>query len=386
MPSKQKKRKICFVITSKIHYARNKLILKELKKRKDIELQIIVGGSAILPQHGDVPQLLEQDGFLYDGKITMNLEGGDTLAMAKTTGLGIIEFTTSFDNLKPDIVIVRGDRFEILAATIAASYLNIPVAHIEGGDVTGSIDEAVRHSITKLSHIHFVTNNKSGERVRAMGENPKYIFNYGAPELEFVAQNSFDITTNDVNKLGVGDIVDIEKPFLVVMQHPVTTELGDNRRHVEETLHAVHNLGVPTIWFWPNIDAGTDEISKGIRSFREKNNPEHVRFIKYLPPEQFIGLLKKAWCLVGNSSAGIKESTLLGLPVVNVGTRQNGRMRGKNVIDTPHKRTIIKKAIEKQIKRNKYKSDTLYYKKGTAKKIAEKLAKISLYQQKRFHE
>ncbi|MAZ41022.1 UDP-N-acetylglucosamine 2-epimerase (hydrolyzing) [bacterium] len=387
MPAiKKKKRKICFVITSKIHYGRSKTILEALKKRADIELQIVVGGSAILPNYGDVLSLMERDGFSWNEKITMSLEGGDPVAMAKTTGIGIVEFTTAFDNLRPDVVVVRGDRFEILAATVAAAYLNIPVAHIEGGDITGSIDESVRHAITKLAHVHFVTNDESKNRVLKMGENPKYIFNYGAPELDFVAQNSFTVTNDYINKIGVGDLVDIEKPYVMVMQHPVTTEFGNNRKHIEETLHAIHELGIPALWFWPNIDAGTDEISKGIRVFRERKKPENIRFIKYVSPEEFIGLLKKTICLVGNSSAGIKECSLLGTPAVNVGIRQQGRMRGNNILDVPHKKEDIKKAIEKQIKNGKYKQQKSYYKKGTGEKIAERLAKMSLYQQKRFHE
>lgn len=383
---KRQKRKICFVITSKIHYGRSKTILEALQARDDVELQIVVGGSAILPNYGDVLSLMKKDGFPWNERITMNLEGGDPVAMAKTTGLGIIEFTTAFDNLDPDVVVVRGDRFEVLAATIAAAYLNIPVAHIEGGDVTGSIDESVRHSITKLSHIHFVTNEESRKRVLRMGEHPKYIFNYGAPELDFVVRNKFTVTNEYINRIGVGDVVNIEKPYIIVMQHPVTTEFGKNRKHIEETLHAVHELGVPAIWFWPNIDAGTDEVSKGIRVFRERKDPKHIRFIKYLSPEEFIGLLKKSVCLIGNSSAGIKECSILGTPVVNIGNRQHGRIKGEHIIDTPHKKNHIKLAIQKQLEVKRYKPQKTYHKKGTGEKIAHKLATIPLYQQKRFYD
>ena len=153
-------RKICAIITSNIHYARNKLILREIQKRKNLELQIVVGASAILPAYGDVLKLMEKDGFKLNAKITMTLEGGNPIAMAKTTGIGITEFATTFDNLTPDIVLVRADRYEVLSAAVAAAYLNIPVAHIEGGDVTGTIDESVRHAVTKLSHIHFATNEE----------------------------------------------------------------------------------------------------------------------------------------------------------------------------------------------------------------------------------
>jgi len=382
----KKKRKVCFIITSHIHYGRSKLILEELKKNKNVELQIIVGASAILPNYGDVLSLLKKDGFKYNAKIVMNLEGGSTVAMAKTAGIGITEFATAFDNLNPDLIVVRGDRYEILSAVIAGAYLNIPIAHIEGGDITGTIDESVRHAITKLAHIHFATNEKSKNRILRMGENPNYVFCTGCPELEFVVKNNYKVSEELVNYLGVGDIINLRKPYLVVMQHPVTTEVGQNRLNIKETLKAVYDLKIPTVWFWPNVDAGTDEISKAIRVFREERNPHHMRFIKYLPPEQFVGLLKRSACIVGNSSAGIKEASVLGLPVVNIGTRQNGRMRAENVLDVGYNKNEIKKAVKKQLKHGKYPLSYIYYKKGTSKKIVEVLSKVNLYTQKRFYE
>lgn len=380
------KRKICFVITSKIHYSRNKLILDELKKRDDVELQIIVGGSAILEKYGDTLTVLDKDGYKYDAKIIMTLDGGSPVAMAKTTGIGITEFATAFDNLQPDLVVVRGDRYEVLSATVAAAYLNIPVAHIEGGDVTGTIDESVRHAITKMAHIHFATNDDSKNRIIRMGERPEYVFNFGSPDLEFVAKNSYEASNELINYLGVGEVVDIDKDFVIAMQHPVTSEFGSNREYVTETLEAIDKLQIPTIWFWPNVDAGTDEISKGIRTFRETRNPKHIRFMKYLPPEQFIGLLKKASCLVGNSSSGIKECSYLGTPVVNIGTRQNGRMRAENVMDVDYSQSEIFEAIKKQLDNSRYDGSSIYYQEGTSENISKILASVELYTQKRFCE
>jgi len=382
----QQKRKICFVITSKIHYGRSKLILEELRNRDDVELQIVVGASAILPNYGDVLSLMERDGFKYNAKIVMTLEGGSPVAMAKTTGIGITEFATAFDNLGPDVVVVRGDRYEVLSAAIAAAYLNIPVAHIEGGDISGTIDESVRHAITKLAHIHFATNEKSRERILRMGEKPDFVHNVGCPELEFVVRNNFDASPDFVNRIGVGDVVDINKPFLIVMQHPVTTEVGENRKNIEQTLQAVHELELPTVWFWPNVDAGTDEVSKGIRVFRENYSPKQMRFVKYLPPEEFTALLKKAACLIGNSSAGLKECSILGTPVVDIGTRQNRRLRGSNVVNVGYDKDEIISAIQRQLSRGKYEPSYIYYKEGTCKKIADVLAGGTLYTQKGFYE
>ena len=380
------KRKVCFVITSVIHYGRNKYILEELKKRPDLELQIVVGASALLSNYGEVLSTLTRDGFHCDAKIMMTLEGGNPVAMAKTTGIGIMEFTSVFDNLRPDVVVIRGDRYEMLSATIAATYLNIPVAHIEGGDVTGTIDESVRHAITKLSQIHFTTNADAYRRVLRMGENPRYVFLTGSPEIEAVSHNGFVVTNEYINQLGVGDVIDVTKPYLIVMQHSVTTEVGSNRAHVEETLRAISEIDMPAIWFWPNVDAGTDEVSKAIRVFREVHHSRTIRFIKYITPEQFIGLLKGAVCLVGNSSTGIKECSHLGIPAVNIGTRQAGRLRGPNVMDVSYNKEEIKTAIQMQVAHGAYAPSRLYFKTGTAKRIAQVLAEIPLYVQKQFHE
>ncbi|MDP3900332.1 MAG: UDP-N-acetylglucosamine 2-epimerase [bacterium] len=378
------KRKICFVITSKIHYSRSKLVLRALRKRADIDLQIVVAASALLDMHGNVLETLANEGFYVNDRIIMTLEGSNTVAMSKTTGIGIIEFTTAFDNLRPDVVVARGDRYEVLSAAVAASFLNIPIAHIEGGDISGTIDESVRHAITKLSHIHFPTNEYSAERIVRMGEDRRYVFNVGSCDVEFVAQNNFHVSKKLINYLGVGDVIDIDKPFLMVMQHPVTSEVGANRQNIEETLHAIYALKMPTIWFWPNVDAGADEVSKGIRAFREEKDPSHMRFLKSLPAEHFIGLLKRAACLLGNSSAGIKECSYLGTPVVNIGTRQHGRLRAENVIDADYDAKDIARAVKRQLRHGRYEPSKIYYQPGTSGKIAQTLAKAALYTQKCF--
>lgn len=380
----EKKRKICYVITSPIHFSRGILLMQELAAREDVEMQIVVGASAMLDKYGDVIKLMDQHQLTPAAQITMTLEGGNPVAMAKTTGLGIIEFSTAFQNLKPDIVLLRADRFEVLAAAIAAAYLNITVAHIEGGDVTGSIDESVRHAITKLSHLHFPSNTRAKERIIQMGERSDTVFDLGSLDVEFVARSTFDATNEYVNQIGVGDVVDIHKPFLLVMQHPVTSEIGKNRAHIDATLHAVLKTGLPTIWFWPNVDAGTDEVSRGIRSFREHHPSNHMRFIKYVPPNEFMGLLKAAACLVGNSSAGLKEASYLGTPVVNIGTRQSGRPRGAHIRDVDHNVDAIYQAILEQVQHGKYERSDQYRHVEASKNIARVLATADLYVQKQF--
>ncbi len=379
-----KRRKICFVITSHIHYGRSRVILRRLKARKDVELQIVVGASAILPQYGNVLADMKRDGFTHHAKITMTLAGGDPVAMAKTTGIGITEFATAFENLQPDVVVVRGDRYEVLAAAAAAAYMNIPVAHIEGGDSTGSIDESVRHAVTKLAHIHFPTNELAEKRLLRMGEDPRYVFNVGCSELEPLASHDKTITSAMINRHGVGDPIDIRKPFILVIYHPVTTQVDVNRKHAEALLRAIGKMKMQTIWFWPNVDAGTDQISKAIRVFREHDDAKHIRFAKYVDWNEFIALLKQCACLVGNSSAGIKEASFLGTPVVNVGSRQHGRLRGENVMDTAEQTDAVVRAVRKQITHGRFAPSSLYYKKHCGKTIADTLATVDLYVQKTF--
>lgn len=381
------KRKICVVITSAIHYSRSKKILETLASRSDIILQIVVAASALLDKYGNILNLLKNDGITCDAKVIMSVEGGSPVSMAKTAGLGILEFSNIFDNLSPDIVLVRGDRYEVLSAVIAAAYLNISVAHIEGGDLSGNIDESVRHAITKLSHFHFVTNEQAYKRVINMGEDPHCVFNIGAPELEMINSNCLPLSVDEIiNNIGVGADISMNGKYIIVMQHPVTSEFGNNYYNIEKTLKAVYDLDIAAVWFWPNIDAGTDEVSKALRIFREKHNNYKIRFIKYLPPDIFLRLLQYSVCLVGNSSSGIKECSFLGVPVVNIGSRQNGRQRAGNVVDVGYDASEIKRAIKQQIKHGSYEPSLLYYKENVSANIADILAKAKIYSQKKFYD
>lgn len=381
-----KKRKICFVITSRIHYSRNKLVLEKLRDNPEVELQIVIGGSAIIDRYGMVDKEIEDDGFSISARIQMVLDSSDPSAMAKSAGIGVIEFASSFERLQPDVVFIRGDRYEMLSATLAAAYMNITVAHLEGGDVTGSIDESVRHAITKLAHIHFVTNEDAKRRVLAMGENPAHVHLVGSPELEVVSNNSFEPTPEYVEKIGVGDVVDIKKPYIMVMQHAVTTEYNEVFDQIVETIEAVIAADLPTIWFWPNVDAGSDLIAKRMRQYREQGKFHKIKFIKYLPQEEFYGVLRKARCLVGNSSSGLKECSVLGVPVVNIGSRQDGRYAGHNVVSVPYEREEIKSAILAQVEQGKYPVDGYYHRPDTSDLITSILAATPLYTQKKFFE
>lgn len=377
------RRKVCFIITSRIHYARQEVLLRQLRDDPDLELQLIVGGSALLEKYSEVPAALERNQYVVHEKMLNLIEGGNHVAMAKTAGLAVLELANTFDKLNPDIVLIRGDRFEQLAAAMTAAYLNKTVAHIEGGDVSGTIDESVRHAITKLAHIHFVTNDESYRRVLQMGENPAYVFNVGSPDIEFAAEVKRVPDASMLDRIGVGGDIDFTKPYLMVLQHPVTSE-AENLENVTKTLEAVHSLGMQALWFWPNPDAGTDAISKGIRRFREHTPTPHIRFVIDIHPRDFSALLKHAACLVGNSSSGIKEASFFGTPAVNIGTRQQGRLRAGNVIDVGYDADAIRDAIRRELAHGRYPPSHVYFKPDTSKRIRRILKTVPLYTQKRF--
>lgn len=342
------KRKVCVVVTARPSYSRVKTAIEAIKHHDSLELQLVVAASALLDRYGSAVNYILSDGFEISAKVFNVLEGENLTAAAKTTGIGILELSTVFDNLRPDIVVTIADRFETMATAISASYMNIPLAHVQGGEVTGNIDEKVRHSITKLSDYHFVASESAKARVIALGEEPDFVFNTGCPSIDLAARVASrpELNFNVYNKYGgVGACPDYSNGYIVVMQHPVTTEYQDSRIHIEETLNAIKRVNLPTFWFWPNVDAGADGTSSGIRSYRERNELPHVHFFKNMEGEDFLRLLKNSRCLIGNSSVGIRECAFLGVPVVNIGSRQNGRERGDNVIDVGYNWREIEKAI-----------------------------------------
>lgn len=371
------KRKVCVVVTARPSYSRIKTALKEIQNHPDLELQLVIAASALLDRYGSAVNFIEQDGFEITAKVFNVLEGENPTAAAKTTGIGILELSTVFDNLSPDIVVTVADRFETIATAISASYMNIPLAHVQGGEVTGNIDEKVRHAITKLADLHFVASSRAYERVIKMGENPDKVYLTGCPSID-IADEILNADTSDFNPFklyqGTGKGVDISNGYIVVMQHPVTTEYTQARKHVEETLFAVQELNIPVLWFWPNVDAGADGTSKGIRTFREYQDTSNFHFFKNMESKDFLKLLKNSKCLVGNSSVGIRESAYLGIPVVNIGSRQAGRERGRNIVDVGYSKEDIKQAITKQIEKGHQESDKIYGDGTAGKQIADLLA------------
>ncbi len=379
-------RKVCVVVTARPSYSRIKTALQAIKDHPKLKLQLVVAASALLDRYGSAVKYIKDDGFEITEKVYMVLEGENPASMAKTTGLGLLELATVFDNLNPDVVVTVADRYETLATAIAAAYMNIPVAHVQGGEVTGSIDEKVRHAVTKLSDLHLVSTEKAAERVIKMGEDPQTVFVSGCPSIDLAAEimKNPALDFDPFEKYGgVGQSIDLSNGYLVVMQHPVTTEYESARRHVEETLHSVKEMDIPTLWFWPNVDAGSDGTSNAIRTFRELERPKNIHFFKNMAPFDFLRLIKNSKCLIGNSSVGIRESSYLGVPVVNIGSRQNGRDHGDNILNVTYDRKQILDAIKIQIDKGKYHKDTLYGDGGAGKKIAELLSDQNLAIEKR---
>ena len=379
-------RKVCVVVNSRANYGRIKSFLRAAMDHPDLELQLIVGASALLYRFGSAIDIIRGDGFEPQAIVHSVVDGETPVTMAKSVGLGTIELATHFEALKPDVVLTVADRFETIATAIAASYMNIPVAHTQGGEVTGSIDENVRHAITKLSHIHFPATERAREFLLRMGERPDTIHVAGCPSIDVLVENDLALPKDIfARNKGVGADLDISKPYVMVMQHPVTTEYGEGLTQIEATLKAVDRIGrqgMQVIWLWPNADAGSDDVAKGLRVFRENNDPDYLHLYRNFSPEDYARLLNNAVCMIGNSSSGLREAAYLGTPSVNIGTRQRGRDRAQNVIDAPHNAEAIYRAIERQVAHGRYPRSLMFGDGSSGKRIADILATATLQLEK----
>lgn len=381
MTEPESKRRVCVVVTARPSYSRIQTAMRALRDRTDVHLQVVVAASALLSRFGHAVRVIEEDGFRIDAKVYNVLEGEDLRSMSKTTGLGIIELSSVFDGLAPDVVVTIADRYETLATAVAASYMNIPLCHVQGGEITGSIDDKVRHAITKLSDIHLVASRAARDRLVAMGEALSTVHVTGCPSIDLAAEILRDPELNfdPVKKYGgVGSDLDLSDGYLVVMQHPVTTEYRESREHVLQTLHAVHELGFPTLWFWPNVDAGSDGTSSGIRFFRETASPPNIHFFKNMEPRDFLKVLHNSNGIVGNSSVAIRECSYLGVPAVNIGSRQRGRDRATNVTDVGYSQKEIVSAVRGILSAPRPPVDRLYGDGAAGVRMAEVLATAPL--------
>lgn len=407
----KKKKKICVVTTNRSDYGRMKPIMKAIGDRDDLELQVAAGTPFFFDhlfwymRHGEplsfwkslpwhtrsramaffgrdtelqnkeqLMRLLVADGFPIHARIPLFLEGGNLRVMAKTVGLALLGVPDVFAKLNPDIVLMNGDRFELLPIAFATVSLNIPLAHIEGGDVSGTIDESVRHAITKLAHIHFPATKMSGDRIRAMGEDPARIIVTGSSIIDTLAGLDLALDNSIYDRYYIaGDRIDFTKPYLLILQHPVTTRYEENKQEMEEIIAAVRDLAMQKIFLDPNIDGGSDGVSVALRRYRDER-PPGAAFGKYFRPHDFYRIIANAAALVGNSSSFIRESAFLGTPVVIVGDRQVGRERGENAIEVRCNRQDILSAIEVQMKHGRYPRSNIFGDGTASEKIVSALA------------
>lgn len=355
-----RKRRVCVVLVDRANYGRMRPVMQAIKEDPDIQLQVICAGTMLLERFGLAIRQVESDGFTVDARVYLELEGSTPITMTKSVGHGIAEFASIYDWLDPDIILLIGDRYEAMAATVAAAYMNLIVAHVQGGEVSGSIDESTRHAITKFSHLHFPATERAAEYIRKMGEPPETVHNVGCPAGDYILSLDDDLPADAFIRSSVGAKVRADLPFLLVIFHPVTTELETQTQQAEELLMALEEIAMPTVWLWPNIDAGADEISKVLRIYREHHEDSWLCLIKNLDPVTFAKALKSAACAVGNSSSFVRDSTFSGTPVVLVGNRQEGRENGHNLITASPHRSSIAEAVQAQLANGRYKPDTLY--------------------------
>lgn len=333
-------RKIAVITGTRAEYGIFKPILKKIRESEELTLSLIVTGMHMLEEFGYTVEEIEKDGFTIDVKIPGLYTKDTKLDMAKSVGEGVITIAEALERISPDILLLLGDRGEMFAGAVAATYLNIGIAHLHGGEISGSIDGVVRHAITKLAHIHLPATEESARRIIKMGEDPAHVIVVGAPGLDSVFTAPLVSPEALSKKYGFT----LDSPLLLVVQHPVATEFESAPSQMRETLEAVKALDMQAIVIYPNADAGGRKMIEVIKEYAT-----FVKTYRSIPHTDYLSLMKIAHVLVGNSSSGIIEAPSFKLPVVNIGTRQDGRERAENVIEVSYDREEIKKGIEKAL-------------------------------------
>ena len=335
-------RRVVYITGSRADYGLFSQTLHRIKEHPDLELELIVAAMHLAPEFGYTVRLVEKDRFHIAARIETLLAGDSGGSMSRAIGLAVLGLTQALESIQPDVLILLGDRGEMLAGAIVAAHLNIAIAHVHGGEVSGTVDESVRHAITKFAHIHFPSTRENAERIIKMGEDPTRVHVVGAPGLDylhFVEPIARAEIESDLN-------LDLSKPLLLVTQHPVTTEVEAAAEQMRITLEAVKAIGVQTVISYPNADSGGRAM---IRVLEEYESLSFVRIRPSLGQRRYVSLLRYASAMVGNSSSGIIETPFFGLPVINIGTRQQSRQRAENALDVPHDQEAIEQAIRKAL-------------------------------------
>jgi GDP/UDP-N,N'-diacetylbacillosamine 2-epimerase (hydrolysing) len=367
-------RKIAVITGTRADYGIYRSVLAHLSADKKVDLSLIVVGMHLSPEFGCTIDEIKKDGYSVDLKIDILHSDDSRASMAESLGEVISKVSIGLTKLAPDILVVLGDRGEMLAGAVAATYLGIPVAHIHGGEVSGNVDDVVRHAITKLSHIHFPATDESAQRIIKMGEASWRVHVVGAPGLDSILNNSMPNGVEVANKYGL----DLAKPLILMVQHSVVAEVKDAGNQIFETLEAVKELGYQTVIVYPNADAGGRSMIQMIKKYA---GCPFIKAFVSLPREDYLGLMNIATVMIGNSSSGIIEAPSFGLPVINIGTRQMGRQRANNVIDVGYNKEQIIREVQKIIKQpNKHKVATkgLYGDGKAGQRIAKILSAIEI--------
>jgi UDP-N-acetylglucosamine 2-epimerase (non-hydrolysing)/GDP/UDP-N,N'-diacetylbacillosamine 2-epimerase (hydrolysing) len=332
--------KVFILIERRADYSRYRPILAKMKEDPFFEIYLVVTGICLLGVHGNDVNYIESDGFVINAKIPMFKAGNpdNGAEMVRSMARVLEGVTNELEASKPDLVLSGFDIGGNFAVTIAAAHMNIPVAHIQGGEVTGSIDESIRHAMSKFSHIHFPATQDAKNRLIKLGENPKDIYVTGCPSIDVLVNTPY-LPKEELEK---EFDVDFSKPLLLMIQHPVTTEAKSSLDQIKETISAIKNKGVQAIVLLPNNDAGHAEIIEEIKK-------SGLKWLPSLSTIKFVNLYRNAWALIGNSSSGIHETPSLKIPAINIGNRQMGRERAANVIDVPNEQVLIEQAIEKAL-------------------------------------
>jgi UDP-hydrolysing UDP-N-acetyl-D-glucosamine 2-epimerase len=382
---RRSKRRVCVILVDRANYGRLKPVMRAIQTHPDLDLQVLAGGTMVLERFGRPVEILRQDGFPVDSEVYMELEGSTPLSMAKSVGLGVVEYANELHKVKPDVAMIIGDRYEALSAAIAAAYMNVCIVHVQGGEVSGSIDESARHAISKFAQFHVPSTKRSAQYLIRMGERPETILGIGCPGSDIARMMKRELTSEMVNSTGSGAWIDLSQPYRLVIFHPTTTQFGSEKDQMHELLQALDGLRMQTLLLWPNIDAGADHISKEIRIFRDQVGPKWLRTLTNCAPEDYLQVLAQAACAIGNSSSFVRDAGYFGTPVVLVGDRQDGREYDVHVTRTDPRREDVLKAMQLQLRHGRYKPSDLYGDGHVAERIAQRLAALTPYVQKRLN-
>lgn len=374
-----KKRIVLGVTGIRSEYDIMSSVFRAIQQHPALELQLIVTGAHLSDLYGNTVQEIEKDGFFIADEVESLINGDRASSRVKGLAIQLQGMVQTVSRVNPDFLLVLGDREESMSTALVGAYMNIPVAHIAGGDrVIGNVDDQVRHAVSKLAHLHFVTNQESYDRLIKMGEQPFRVFNVGNPGLDrllMVPQLSLPQLSQRL-----GFEIKENEPFILMIQHVISTEIDQAFEQMQITLEAVKELGIKTVLIYPNSDAGSQQIIKAIEQYR---NLPFLCIAKNLPRIEFVNLMRRAGCLLGNSSAGIMEAPLLKLPVVNVGNRQKGRLHAENVQFVPHDVKAICSAVSKALFDQAYRAEVArcsnpYGDGHASEKIAKVLAEIPI--------